>query len=90
MFMEASLPYYPQAEEIIEFNLLVRFQMEKSSLLSARERLGIVSEELARFNRLVAGHRRLLEAIGSLRLQSLELVGNVLALFQFAGRGDNG
>jgi len=34
--------------------------------MSAEARLKVVSEELERFARLVDGHRRLLEAIGSL------------------------
>ena len=40
--------------------------MEKSGSMSAKAKLAVVSKELARFSKLVAGHRRLLEAIGAL------------------------
>lgn len=40
--------------------------MAKSGNLSDKEKLKVVSEEIAWFNRLVAGHRRILEAIGAL------------------------
>ncbi len=40
--------------------------MAESIKLDARQRLKIVSEEIAEFERLIKGHRKLLEAIGSL------------------------
>lgn len=40
--------------------------MAKSEHLSDELRLRIVQEELARFNKIIAGRRKLLEAIGRL------------------------
>jgi hypothetical protein len=40
--------------------------MEKSSNENDKERLKVIEEELARFNKLVDGHRRILAAIGAL------------------------
>lgn len=40
--------------------------MAKSGKFSAKDRLEIVSQEIEHFNKLIAGHRRLLEAIGKL------------------------
>ena len=40
--------------------------MEKSGHISDELRLKIVSQELAAFERLIAGHRKLLWAIGEL------------------------
>lgn len=40
--------------------------MEKSSSVSAKVRLQILKEEIEHFEKLIAGHRKLLEAIGRL------------------------
>ncbi|MEK6923983.1 MAG: hypothetical protein AABW54_01950 [Candidatus Micrarchaeota archaeon] len=40
--------------------------MDESKIANARRRLKILSEELERFGKLVSGHRKMLEAIGSL------------------------
>jgi len=40
--------------------------MEKSLNVSDKVRLQIVAEEIAKFEKLIAGHRRILEAIGRL------------------------
>ncbi len=40
--------------------------MEESENLDDKVRLKIVKEELEKFQKLIAGHRKLLEAIGKL------------------------
>ncbi len=40
--------------------------MEKSKYFSDKERLVIMQEELARFQKIIKGHEKLLEAIGKL------------------------
>lgn len=40
--------------------------MAKSRNLTDKEKLEIVKEEIDKFNKLVDGHRKLLEAIGKL------------------------
>ena len=40
--------------------------MAKSKNLTDKEKLEIVKEEIDKFNKLVGGHRKLLEAIGRL------------------------
>jgi hypothetical protein len=40
--------------------------MAKSKNLTDKEKLEIIKEEIHEFNKLVGGHRKLLEAIGKL------------------------
>lgn len=40
--------------------------MEKSDRLKDKERLQIMKEEIESFEKLIAGHRKLLEAIGKM------------------------
>ncbi len=40
--------------------------MEKSENLGDKERYEIVTEEIEQFEKLIKGHRKLLEAIGNL------------------------
>jgi hypothetical protein len=40
--------------------------MEKSKNLDDKTRLSVVKEELDRFQKLIAGHRKLLEAIAEM------------------------